>query len=337
MKHLTPRSFSEKNVAVIGGTGMIGSPLIESLIEKEGAKVTSVSLDDPSRVHPQSAFLRLDLREPENCLKACHGMDYVFNLFGVKGSPVMNKKYPATFFETTILITLNLMIAARKKGVKGYLYTSSVGTYPPAEIFYEDDMWKGFPSENDWFPGWAKRMGEVQVEANKIEFGWEDITIIRPPNVYGPRDNFDSENAMVIPSLIKRAIRASETGQPLTVWGDGSPERDFIHARDVAQGMMVAAQYGAGGIYNVGNGTAYTIRQLVETIVKYIPSKVEIVWDTSKPSGDRKRLMDISRIQAIGFHPEISLDKGIKETIQWYLENRTATKNRYDVFDEKND
>ncbi|MDP3792394.1 MAG: NAD-dependent epimerase/dehydratase family protein [bacterium] len=334
MTHLAPRSFSKKNVLVVGGTGMIGSPLVELLID-EGAKVRIVSLDDPSRAHPQSTFLRLDLMEPENCLKACQNMDYVFNLFGVKGSPDMNKKYPATFFETTILITLNLMIAARKARVGGYLYTSSVGVYPPAEVFHEDDVWKGFPSENDKFPGWAKRMGEVQVEANKIEFGWEDITIIRPPNVYGPRDNFDSQNAMVIPSLIKRAIEASKTGQPLTVWGDGSPERDFIHARDVAQGMIVAAEYGPGGIYNVGNGTTYTIRQLVETVVKHMPSKVEIVWDTSKPSGDRKRLMDISRIQAIGFSPKISLDEGVKETIQWYLENRATAKDRYDVFNKK--
>lgn len=334
MKHLTPRSFSGKKVLVVGGTGMIGSPLVEFLIE-EGANVYIASLDDRSRAHPRSTFHKVDLIEPKNCLDVCQGMDYVFNLFGVKGSPDMNKKYPATFFETTILITLNLMIAARKAGVKGYLYTSSVGVYPLAEVFYEDDVWKGFPSENDWFPGWAKRMGEVQIKANKIEFGWDDTTIIRPPNVYGPRDNFDSENAMVIPSLIKKVVKASETGEPMVVWGDGSPERDFIHARDVARGMMIAAKYGAGGTYNVGNGIAYTIRQLVETIVGHMPSKVEVVWDTSKPSGDRKRLMDISRIQAIGFSPEISLNKGIKETIEWYLKNRTATKDRYDVFDKK--
>lgn len=334
MKPLTPRSFFGKNVLVVGGTGMIGSPLVELLFE-EKAKVYIASLDDRSRAHPRSVFHKVDLLEPKNCLDVCQGMDYVFNLFGVKGSPIMNQKYPATFFETTILVNTLVMRAARKAKVGGFLYTSSVGVYPPAEVFYEDDVWKGFPSENDKFPGWAKRMGEIQAEANKKEFGWEDITIIRPPNVYGPRDNFDSENAMVIPSLIKRAVEASETGQPLIVWGDGSSERDFIHARDVAEGMLVAAEYGAGGIYNVGHGTAHTIRQLVETVVKHMPSKVEIVWDTSKPSGDRKRLMDISRIQAIGFSPKILLDEGIKETIHWYLKNRITAKNRYDVFDKR--
>lgn len=313
---------------------MIGSPLVEMLSE-EDAKIRIVSLDNPSRAHPKAEFFRLDLLEPKNCLTACEGMDYVFNLFGVKGSPIMNQKRPGTFFETTLLINTLLLKAAHKAEVKGYLYTSSVGVYAPAEIFHEDDVWKSFPSKNDWFPGWAKRMGEVHVESYKIEHDWEDITIIRPPNVYGPRDNFDSENAMVVPSLIKKAIEASETGRPMVVLGDGKPERDFIHAKDVAQGMMVASKYGPGGIYNVGNGVAYSIRQLVETIIKYMPSKVEIVWDVSRASGDSKRLMDISQIQAIGFRPEVSLDEGVKETVRWYLENRATTKDRYDVFDKK--
>ena len=118
-------------------------------------------------------------------------------------------------------------------------------------------------------------MGELQAEAYEIEYGWKDITIVRPTNTYGSRDNFDSENSMVIPSLIKRAIIASETSQPLVVWGDGTPERDFVHAKDVARGILTAASFGAGGIYNIGNGTAITIRQLVETVVKYLPTKIK--------------------------------------------------------------
>lgn len=334
MTCLTTRSFSGKQVLVVGGTGLIGSPLVELLIEEE-AEVYVVSMDHPSRANPEAIFKQSDLREPKNCLLACQGMDYVFSLFGVKGSPLMTAKRPATFFVPTITVNTNLMEAARQAGVKGYLYTSSVGVYPPAEVFYEDDMWKGFPSENDKFAGWAKRMGELQAEAYKIEYGWNDITIIRPPNVYGPRDNFESENSMVVPSLIKRAVKASETGQPLLVWGDGTPERDFIHAKDVAFGMLLAARYGVGGIYNVGSGTTTTIRQLAETIVRHLPTKVEIVWDTSRPSGDRKRVMDISRIRAIGFESEISLDEGLHETIQWYLKNRTAAKKRFDIFDQK--
>lgn len=335
MKSSIPRSFDGQKVLVVGGTGLIGSPLVELLL-KEGAKVHIVSLDHPSRANPKAIFRQLDLREPANCLRACTGMDYVFSLFGLKGSPTMNKERPATFFVGTLWVNTILMESAREVGVKGYLYTSSVGAYSPAEIFYEKDMWKGFPSENDWFAGWAKRMGEIQAKSYKLEYGWEDITIIRPPNVYGPRDNFDSENAMVVPSLIKRAVKASETGQPLVVWGDGSPERDFVHAKDVALGMLLAAMHGAGGDYNVGSGTSTTIRQLAETIVKYMPNRVEIIWDSAKPSGDRKRIMNIDRISAIGYRPEISLDQGIKETINWYLKNRTNTQDRYDAFDKNN-
>lgn len=328
-----PRSFMNKRVLVVGGTGLIGSPLVDLLIE-DGAAVRIVSLDDPSRANPKATFIKLNLRDFQNCLQACSNMEYVFNLFGVKGSPLMTSRRPATFFVPTITVNTNLMEAARISGVNGYLYASTIGVYPPAEIFYEDDVWKGFPSENDKFAGWAKRMGELQAEAYKIEYGWEDITIIRPPNVYGPLDNFDSENSMVVPSLIKRALQASEK-EPLVVWGDGSPERDFVHARDVAHGILIAAQYGPGGIYNVGSGKGTTIRELVETIIKYLPHKIEIIWDTSKPSGDRKRITDISRICAIGFAPKISLDAGIRETICWYLANRATTSNRFDVFDTK--
>ncbi len=330
-----PRSFSGKDVSVVGGTGLIGSPLVELLIE-EGARVHIVSMDHPSRANPKAtSFKQLDLRNPINCLKACQDMNYVFSLFGVKGSPLMTAKRPATFFVPTILVNTQLMEAARLCEVEGYLYTSTVGVYPPAEVFYEKDVWSGPPSPNDRFAGWAKRMGELQAEAYRIEYDWQDITIIRPPNVYGPRDNFDSKNSMVVPSLIKRAVAASESGEPLVVWGDGSPERDFVHASDVALGMLIATKYGPGSDYNVGSGTSTSIRQLAETVVKYLPRKTEIVFDTTKPSGDRKRVMDISRIRSIGFNPEISLDQGIGETIQWYLTNRTATKTRFDVFDEK--
>ena len=329
-----PRSFTNKQVLVVGGTGLIGSPLVELLIA-EGAKVRIVSLDHPSRAHKEAEFKQLDLREPKNCLKACHNMDYVFSLFGIKGSPLMTKKRPATFFVPTITVGTNLMEAARLCGVRGYLYTSSLGIYHPAEVFYEDDAWKAPPSENDKFAGWAKRMGELQAEAYQIEYDWNDITIVRPANTYGPRDNFDSENSMVIPSLIKRAIEASEARQPLVVWGDGSPERDFVHAKDVALGILIATIYGGGGIYNIGSGTSTTIRQLAETIVRYLSNKVEIIWDTSRPSGDRKRIMDISRIGAIGYRPEINLENGIRDTIEWYLKNRDTANARFDVFDSK--
>lgn len=327
-----PRSFRGKRVLVVGGTGLIGSPLSKMLIEEEGARLRIVSLDDSSRAHPKAEFLRLDLRNPENCMRACQDMEYVFSLFGVKGSPKMTAERPATFFVPTITVNTLLMEAARLAGVGGYLYTSSVGAYPPAEVFKEENVWSGPPSPNDKFAGWAKRMGELQAEAYKIEYGWDDITTVYPCNVYGPFDNFDSDNAMVVPSLIKRAVAASETRQPLIAWGNGSPVRDFIHAKDVAMGMVVAAKNGPGRSYNIGSGAGASIKQLTDIIVKNLPQPVEVQWDTKAPSGDNKRIMDINRIRSIGFEPKMSLEQGIQDTINWYLKNRNETSKRYDAF-----
>jgi GDP-L-fucose synthase len=242
-------------------------------------------------------------------------MDYVFQLLGVKGSPAVSTKRPASFFVPTLLFNTNMMEAARQAEVKWYLYTSTVGVYAPAEVFYEDDVWKTFPSENDKFPGWAKRVGELQA------------------NIYGPYDNFDPANSMVVPSLIRRALAGED---PLTVWGDGSPIRDFIHAEDVARGMMLAVEKGITEPINLGSGKGVTIKQLVEIIVSLLPNKPKVVWDTSKPAGDKKRLMDMTRARKYGFEPQISFEQGIASVMEWYLKNKAEVGKRYNVFDQKN-
>ncbi len=326
--------FENSKVLVTGGTGMIGRPLVEKLLQCE-AKIRIVSLDDPAAMDPRVEFHRLNLMHFENCMKACEGMDYVFHLAGVKGSPAMTAQKPASFFVPTISFNTHMMEAARQQGVKRFLYTSSIGVYAPAEIFHEDNVWKTFPSENDKFAGWAKRMGELQAEAYRIEYGWKGVVIVRPANVYGPYDNFDPENAMVIPSLIRRAMDGEN---PLKVWGDGSPIRDFIHSRDVASGMMLAMEKppekSPEKPLNLGSGTGVSIRELVEIIVHYLKIKPQIVWDSSKPAGDAKRVMDISRAKAIGFQPAVSIEEGIREVMTWYDENREKVGRRYNVFRE---
>jgi len=200
-------------------------------------------------------------------------------------------------------------------------------------MFREDDVWKTFPSPNDRFAGWAKRMAELQAEAYQIEYGWDQISIVRPANVYGPFDNFDPENAMVIPSLIRRAMSGES---PLTVWGDGSPVRDFIHARDVARGMMMAVEQGISTPINLGSGDGIKIREIVDQIVTNLTDTREVLWDTSKPKGDALRLMDMTLAKKlIGFETEISLSDGIKETMTWFQENTKDIDNRYNVFVEK--
>jgi len=227
-------------------------------------------------------------------------------------------------------MNFNLLEAARITKVDRYLYTSSVGVYAQAEILREDDVWKTFPSKNDWYPGWGKRMGELQIEAYRIEFGMKNLVMVRPANVYGPFDNFDSQNAMVIPSLIRRVVAGEN---PLVVWGDGSAIRDFVFAQDVARGMILAMSAGITDPINLGSGTGITIKNLVETIVKQSDNKPEIVWDTSKVGGDARRLMDISRAKSIGYAPSVSLEEGTRETMKWYQRSYKTTSKRYDIFD----
>lgn len=323
--------FYNKKVLVTGGTGLVGTPLVEMLVS-QGAEVTIASLDDPSRAHPKAEFKQVNLLKFENCVEICTGMDFVFHLAGIKGSPAMAAKKPASFFVPTILMNTNMMEAARQCGVQRYLYTSTNGVYAPASVLREDDVWKTFPSENDRFAGWAKRMGELQAEAYQIEYGWECVSIVRPANIYGPFDNFDPDNAMVIPSLIRRAVDGEN---PLVVWGDGSAVRDFIHARDVARGMLLAMEKEVNHPVNLGSGLGISIRELVEIIVGNLDKRPDIVWDRSKPAGDRRRVLEISRAQAIGFQPTISIEEGIRETIQWYKDYREMLNRRYNVFREK--
>lgn len=323
--------YKNKKVLVTGGTGLIGRPLVTMLAEA-GAKVSVVSLDKPTDLSPSIQFLHADLRELSNCIKACEGQDIVFQLAGVKGSPKMTQEKPASFFVPTIQFSINMMEAARRCKVERFLVTSSVGVYSPAEVFFEDDVWKTFPSENDRFAGWAKRMCELQAQAYEIEYKWDKISIVRPANVYGPYDNFDPENAMVIPSLIRRAAEAEKN---LTVWGDGSPIRDFIHAKDVARGMMLAVERGIKEPINLGSGSGVTIKEVAETIVKNIPNKsLELIWDKDKPSGDKKRLMDMARAKKYGFDCTVTLEEGIKETINWYINKFATMGARYNSFTE---
>ena len=177
--------YKGKKVLVTGGTGLIGTPLVEMLIDR-GAKVRIASLDDPSRAHPDADFYRVDLTKFDNCMKVCEYIDMIFHLAGIKGSPAMTAKKPASFFVPTILFNTNMMEAAKQSSVTRYLFTSTIGVYSPAEVFYEDDVWKSFPSKNDRFAGWAKRMAEMQIEAYKIQYGLKNFSVVRLCNIYGP-------------------------------------------------------------------------------------------------------------------------------------------------------
>ena len=221
-----------------------------------------------------------------------------------------------------------MMEAARLAKVKWYLYTSSVGVYAPSDRFVEDSVWKTFPSPNDKFAGWAKRIGELQAEAYSIQYKWNKVSIVRPANVYGPYDNFDTFGAMVIPSLIRKAHENSI----LEVWGDGTQIRDFIYSEDVALGMILAIEKKITKPINLGSGKGFTIKDVVGSIIKHSVNKPSVKWLTDKPSGDKIRLFDMQRSNGYGFSTKTNLDKGIKYTTKWFLENLDEIDKRFNPF-----
>lgn len=320
--------FADRHVLVAGGTGLIGRPLVDLLLA-EGARVRVVSLDDPALAPPGVEFKRLDLTDPNNCRVACAGIDDVFMLLCVKGSPAVATSRPAAMLVPNVLFCFHLLEAARQAGVQRYLHTSSLAVYAPAEVFHEDDVWSTFPSPHDRFAGWAKRMGELQVEAYRAEYGWDAISIVRPANTYGPFDDFTSESAMVVPSLIRRAV---EGENPLVVWGDGSAVRDFIHARDVARGMMHVLRETIPGPINLGSGTGHSVRELAEVVKRHQGESLGLVFDSSKPTGDPRRILDTTRARSYGIVPQIGLAEGIAETMDWYRTYRGVDKSRYSYF-----
>ena len=293
--------FKNKNILVTGGKGMIGRSLVDILQTKSPNNILVADLPDH------------DLRDRNVCKEICDGQDIIFHLAGIKGSPQRCMESPASFSVPMIQFNANMVEAAFNADVDWFLYTSSVGVYHPAEVFEEDDVWKTFPSENDWFAGWAKRIGEMNVEAYVKQNNWNKCSIVRPANVYGPNDNF-GKWSMVVPSLIKKAME----NDVLEVWGDGSPIRDLIYTDDVAKGMIHMVENQVTEPVNLGSGDGVTIKEVADIIASYF--QLDIEWDETKPMGDSKRLMSTERAESFGFTPQTSLENGIVKTIQWYKE-----------------
>ena len=293
--------FKNKNILVTGGKGMIGRSLVDILQTKSPKNILVADLPD------------YDLRDRNVCKEICDGQDIIFHLAGIKGSPQRCMESPASFSVPMIQFNANMVEAAFNADVDWFLYTSSVGVYHPAEVFEEDDVWKTFPSENDWFAGWAKRIGEMNVEAYVKQNNWNKCSIVRPANVYGPNDNF-GKWSMVVPSLIKKAME----NDVLEVWGDGSPIRDLIYTDDVARGMIHMVENQVTEPVNLGSGDGVTIKEVADIIASYF--QLDIEWDETKPMGDSKRLMSTKRAESFGFTPQTSLENGIVKTIQWYKE-----------------
>ena len=321
-------SFFMKNVLITGGTGMVGRE-ISMLLVNAGAHVRVISLDQV-KIHKKVDHVYGDLTNFSFCRDQIKDMDYVFHVAGIKGSMKVTLEKPASFFVPLLMINTNVLEASRLNKVPKLVYTSSIGAYASAEVFKEDDK-GGQGPPMDMYPGWAKRMAEVQIKAYKEQYGIE-WSVVRPCNIYGPGDNFDPENAMVIPSLMMRIHRGED---PLLVWGDGSAVRDFAFSRDVAEGIILALHYGTRGNYiNLGSGKGVSIKELVETLHEFIEFNYE--FDTTRYPGFPKRVMDISRAREwIDYNPTTSLSDGLKETWSWFQANQDEYLRKQNYFLEK--
>jgi GDP-L-fucose synthase len=290
--------MTNKSALVIGANGMVGTALMKALARsKTYFLIKGVDIETDMTIKSNTEIIK--------------DYDHIYHLAGKKGSPQTAKERPADYLPM-LQFDANIIEAVGKYKPEWFLYTSSIGVYPPMEVYEEDKVWHKVPSENDKIPGYIKRMGELGCYAIRATYGYENISIVRPANIYGPNDNF-GKNSMVIPSLIKKGCE----DDVINVWGDGSPTRDFIYCEDVAKGMLHMVENKVNDTVNLGSGEGVKISDIANTIGKYFDKEVE--YDTTKPNGDMKRLMSMKRANDYGFTPTTSLDDGIRKTIDWYV------------------
>lgn len=310
--------YKGKNVLVTGGTGLIGSHLIELLLDRGANVRTVIHSRRPPIESKDVEIVQGNLTMWRSCIEAVKDMEYIFHLAAFVGGVGRNVAHPAGMFTPNVLMNTQMLEAARLESVDRYLYTSSACIYPgKLGFFVEDRGWAGPPEQTNASYGWVKRMGELQAQAYFEEYGMK-IAIVRPTNAYGPRDNFDLETSHVIPALIRKAV---ERQDPFLIWGTGESTRDFTHAKDIARGMCLALEkYAVADPINLATGRSIKTKDLAYLILKLSGYENAIVtFDKNKPTGQVKRRVSTTKAkEKIGFVAQISLEKGLKETIDWY-------------------
>ena len=303
-------------ILITGASGMVGKHLVDMCLEK-GYFVKGTDIRYDERYSEEKYwgenfdFQHGNLNNYQRCLELVDDVDVVFQVAGVKGSPKRAAEQPNDYFTPMLQMNTNMAEAARIAGVEWYVYTSTIGVYQPAKVFKEDDVWKTFPSENDKYAGWVKRLGELQLDCFETHYGLKNYSIVRPANIYGEYDNFGEEST-VIASLVKKGYN----DKLLSVWGDGTPIRDFIHAEDVARGILMSYENKITEPINLGSGDGVRIKDIASIVATHYGKEIE--YDTTKPNGDNKRLMDMTRANSYGFHPKVDLETGIKRVIKYY-------------------
>lgn len=310
--------WNGKRVWFTGGTGFLGRVLVRSLRAHgcEHVFPTGIEDGDLTQLADVQRFLR-DIRP-----------DIVVHLAAVVGGIGANRERPAEFFYQNLMMGAQVMHESWRAGVQKFLAVGTICAYPKFTPvpFKEDDLWNGYPEETNAPYGLAKKMLLVQAQAYRQQYNWNAIYLL-PVNLYGPGDNFNPNSSHVIPALIKKFVDAQEQGQDhIVAWGDGSATREFLYVDDAADGIRLATErYNKPDPVNLGSGMEISIKDLTETIARHVGFKGEIRWDTTKPNGQPRRRLDVSRAEReFGFRAQIGFEEGLKRTIAWYLCARNA-------------
>jgi len=308
-----------KKVLVTGGAGFLGG-FVEEQLKKRGASPGSITIAD---------IKDYDLRRNEDCVRAVQGQDVVIHLAARVGGIGLNREIPGTLFFDNAIMGVQLIEAARLAGVKKFVALGTICAYPKFTPvpFKEADLWNGYPEETNAPYGLAKKMLLVQTQAYRAQYGFNGIYLL-PVNLYGPKDNFDPRSSHVIPALIRKFAEAKDRKEDkVVVWGTGEASREFLYVEDAAEGICLAAErYDGPEPVNLGAGFEIKIKDLVRMIADIMEFKGELVWDRSKPDGQPRRMLDVSRAEELfGFRAKTEFEEGLRKTIGWYMENRGKT------------
>jgi GDP-L-fucose synthase len=308
------KSWESHSIVVTGGAGFLGQAVVRKLRERGFDNI----------VVPRSK--EYDLRKEENVRRLFDMAKptIVIHLAAVVGGIGANRDNPGKFFYDNAIMGMLLMEQARLYGVKKFIAVGTICAYPKITPvpFKEENLWGGYPEETNAPYGLAKKMMLVQAQAYRQQYGFNAIYLL-PVNLYGPGDNIDPSSSHVIPALIKKCVDAKRSGQKeIVVWGDGSATREFLYVDDAAEGIVLAMEkYNDPDPVNIGAGFEISIKDLVHLIAKVSGFDGKIVWDTSKPNGQPRRMLDTGRAQQrFGFKATTGFEAGLKETVKWYEE-----------------
>jgi len=307
-----------KKIVVTGGAGFLGRHVVEALFQR-GASKNSI-------VVPRSATH--DLRDPAVCRDLVKDADLVLHLAAKVGGIGYNQKFPGELFFDNAAMGIHIIEAARVSGVKKIVVAGTICAYPrhTPVPFREDDLWNGYPEETNAPYGIAKKALLVMLQSYRQQYGLNGAFVL-PVNLYGPWDNFHLENSHVIPALIRKFVEAQEANKSeVLLWGDGTPTREFLFVEDAARGLVMAAEsLETSDPVNLGSAEEISIRDLAETVKKETGYAGKIAWDTSRPNGQERRKLDVSRAEKLfGFRSNVGFQEGLRRTIQWWKEHRTG-------------